>query len=165
MPFCWLFEKVEKSLAPRDYCASLIFTMLDILKRIDLFGQPVQLFYNQHREYKTLLGGIVTVLISTLSVVAFVYYSQQIVQHSLPNLMNVETITPNDFRLPLTNENLGLAFQVLQNDRPIALDPRLVYLTMSRVLQARQPDGSYQRRTDESQLLELCNSDEHFPNI
>jgi len=69
--------------------------MKDFFRSIDLVGFTPRIFFQEKNKYKTILGGIVTILISLLTILATISFGEDIYRRTKPTiLLNKNFINP-----------------------------------------------------------------------
>jgi len=75
-------------------------THFKYLKKIDMFGNHIELSYDKEKTHKTRFGGFLTVLLIILSIFAVYYFGREVIYRRKPNVSSAETYSSNSTLLP-----------------------------------------------------------------
>jgi hypothetical protein len=74
---------------------SLKTSLLSFMRTIDLNGNGISLRHNSHKQIKTVIGGLITIIITIFSLYCIVYFSQDIINKEKPISLFNKDFTPN----------------------------------------------------------------------
>jgi len=88
---------------------------MSFLKSIDIFGTDFRFLIKEEGKYKTSLGGILTILVATITLISCWYFGQDIYLHNSPSVFSKVIHLNDDPVLTLNSSNIFFAF-LLQDD-------------------------------------------------
>ena len=87
-------------------------SFLSFIKQCDLFGKPISFKYNNDIEYKSIIGGINTIIFVMLSLIYIMYMSYRFILRKDINFIYSTKIVSEGAFLNLTEINFNLAFGI-----------------------------------------------------
>lgn len=87
-------------------------TLKVFLKKIDMFGRKTELSMNKETSYTTVLGGFLSLIMITISIVLFVNFGSDMVYRQNPTVIFSEIYTKNPERTYFSTENFFFMFGV-----------------------------------------------------
>jgi hypothetical protein len=84
------------------------------IKKIDIFGTPINIYYNKNSKYKSKLGGITTLIFTLLSLYKFISIQIEIMQGYDPQIKQND-VSPFPTRIDLS-KNFDIAFGMVDGE-------------------------------------------------
>jgi len=88
---------------------------MNSLKSIDIFGTDFRFLIEEEGQYKTSLGGILTLIIIVITLISCWYFGQDIYLHNDPSIFSKVKHLKDDPVMTLNSSNIFFAF-VIQDD-------------------------------------------------
>jgi hypothetical protein len=132
--------------------------LLTIINQADFLGYPVELSYKSSHNYKSTLGGILTIFITVFAIYSIIYFGQDMIEKKNP-ITRLSSIYSTEAKIPL--KNLGLLFK-FTTKLGLNIDHSR-YLTFVPMFYMIRTDSKTQDYTVEvvEMFVEPCNP-EHF---
>ena len=77
----------------------MLYKVLNIIKFIDLFGHTPSFVVNQELKYKTIFGGILSIIILILGLILLIFFSIDLFARNSPSINLSTNLEPNPTKL------------------------------------------------------------------
>ena len=102
--------------------------MKSCLRSIDFFGSTPYLYIDKHQQYKTLSGGIATIIVSILTIGLTLTFSVELIYKTKPSVRTVSTSNSNT-SLNLNRSDFFFSYVTVDGKgRPFKYDPKFTLL-------------------------------------
>jgi hypothetical protein len=128
------------------------------IKLIDFIGNDISLLHKGSKRVKTVLGGLMTIIISVFSVYSIVYFGKDLFARESPN-SRFSKAYQNSSRI--MTEDRPLVFNII-NGRGANIPSADKYLTFTAKRYENLPDGNV---TISNIFVERCDPDKHIPKF
>ena len=126
--------------------------MISLFKNIDIFGRTYELSFNNQPLFKTMYGGVITILCFSLIIVSTYFLSSELFVKINPNMISRSLPSPNRVNLTF---NVNVAYMVEDNYGNY-LPNAFQYLSINpvyyQILYEPIADGTYQANINTSTL-------------
>jgi len=82
------------------------------LRRMDMFGRKTELTMNKESNYTTICGGVLSLIMTIISVILFISFGSDMVYHQNPTVIDSEIYTANPRATYFSQENFFFMFGV-----------------------------------------------------
>src|SRR5438552_3583717 len=98
----------------------MIFIIIEMLESIDVLGPEVKIMLGKNSEYKSKVGGTMTILLVILAALAFVAFGRDLFQKKLPVIVK-NTIYDPQPNYTINNETIFMFTFVDNNNGPLEI--------------------------------------------
>lgn len=110
---------------------------MSLIKQSDYIGIKPGLFINRSRRFSTIFGGLLCIILSLTMLMAFLYFSQDLVYYQYPNetKSTLYSDTPDIIKLSSNYSNFFIIV-LIQNDKGDSLNPNYFRLSFEEIGEA-----------------------------
>jgi hypothetical protein len=142
--------------------------LVHFLKLIDLFGVEPKLLYKNSTQYKTSLGGFLSIIVGITFALAFYAFGKDIFEKELPTTIfsNNYYISPERFNL--TQDNFNFFIGIQGTDYEYYIDPTIINVNVAfnKFTKILSDKGEYSFKYDSVNFkAEPCDLQRHFGKL
>jgi hypothetical protein len=112
------------------------------IKTLDYFAQPIQITFNQKSKFPTVMGGFLSVIIYSVTIVLMVSSASNLLNRVNPKTTMTSTVMDQSPLLNLTEMNLIYAITFMNRNFEPIYDPTLFTMEWTQFKREKQSDGS-----------------------
>lgn len=135
---------------------------------VDQMGITPQFLINRKTEYKTLTGGILSILLIIFYIMACIVFGEELIKKQNPTVLISSIFQNEPEQFNLTKKNFGFFVGLQGSDYEYYIDPTVYNLKMRlRTKRSYLDDkGKFQNEyKSKTFLLEKCDLEKNFPNF
>jgi hypothetical protein len=138
-----------------------------IIRSIDFFGVKPKFTIDNSNKYKTIIGGILSILIAILIFTGFFHFGRELVDKINPTVISSAFYQPNPDEYALNEDNFGFFIGIQNSNFEYYIDPTYVSLSMNYVIFTRKiTNGEVEWNPTSRDLKpEPCQLGKHFPKF
>jgi hypothetical protein len=113
-----------------------------LIRSIDYFAQPVQIFFNGEKKYSTVLGGLVSLIIFCITVALIFNSSTNLFNRTNPLTSMTNTFLRYSPIMNLSDDNHFYAAYLITSDLKVFSDPSYFSIEINQFILERNDNGS-----------------------
>ncbi|EAR90122.2 transmembrane protein, putative (macronuclear) [Tetrahymena thermophila SB210] len=142
----------------------------DLFRSIDIYGQRIDINFQNKQVYKTIYGGAITFIIGIFFIVGCWFFGDQLINRRNPSVIFSERYVEQAQRINITSDNLIIMFGVSDKQSQLWVDPTIFQLrAVQQILQLNNntQNGQYERKLiSVNKTIKICDqSDIGIPEV
>jgi hypothetical protein len=141
-----------------------------LFKSIDLMPSDIGLNYRGKTKYKSLTGGMMSILIIIFTIIGLIYFGRELYEKRYPIMISSTSFNPMPSNSSLNSENFPffLAVEDYSNNLEYFID-NTIYEMTARIYKRivyKDQQGNFKVNITKTYIkLEQCNINKHFSNV